>query len=46
MKDVQMRKKLLENANKSGNCEVRDKYVTSILNKEESYTIIKFLCTY
>ncbi len=27
-------------------CEVRDRCVTSILNKEESYTIIKFLCTY
>ncbi len=49
MKDVQMRKNLLENVNKSANCvrcEVRDRYVTSILNKEESYTIIEFLCTY
>ncbi len=27
-------------------CEVRDRCVTSILNKEESYTIIDFLCTY
>ncbi len=27
-------------------CEVRDRCVTSILNKEESYTIYKFLCTY
>ncbi len=27
-------------------CEVRDRCVTSILNKEESYTIIEFLCTY
>ncbi len=27
-------------------CEVRDKYGTSILNEEESYTIIEFLCTY
>ncbi len=27
-------------------CEVRDMCVTSILNKEESYTIIQFLCTY
>ncbi len=27
-------------------CEVRDRYVTSILYKEESYTIIEFLCTY
>ncbi len=26
-------------------CEVRDRYVTSILNKEESYAIFKFLCT-
>ncbi len=26
--------------------EVRDRCVTSILNKEESYTIIEFLCTY
>ncbi len=41
-----MRKTLLENVNKSGNCELRDRCVTSILNKEESYTIIEFLCTY
>ncbi len=27
-------------------CKVRDRCVTSILNKEESYTIIEFLCTY
>ncbi len=27
-------------------CEVRDRCVTSILNMEESYTIIEFLCTY
>ncbi len=27
-------------------CEVIDKCVTSILNKEENYTIIDFLCTY
>ncbi len=27
-------------------CEVRDRCVTSILNKEERYTIIEFLCTY
>ncbi len=27
-------------------CEVRDMCVTSILNKEESYTIIEFLYTY
>ncbi len=27
-------------------CEVRDRCVTSILNKEESYTIIDILCTY
>ncbi len=27
-------------------CEVRDRCVTSILNKEESYAIIEFLCTY
>ncbi len=27
-------------------CEVRDRCVTLILNKEESYTIIEFLCTY
>ncbi len=27
-------------------CEVRDRCVTSILNKEEIYTIIEFLCTY
>ncbi len=27
-------------------CEVRDRCVTSILNKEESYTIIEFLRTY
>ncbi len=27
-------------------CEVRDRCVTSILNKEESYTIIEFICTY
>ncbi len=27
-------------------CEVRDRCVTSILNREESYTIIEFLCTY
>ncbi len=27
-------------------CEVIDRCVTSILNKEESYTIIEFLCTY
>ncbi len=27
-------------------CKVRDWCVTSILNKEESYTIIEFLCTY
>ncbi len=27
-------------------CEVRDSCVTSILNKEESYTIIELLCTY
>ncbi len=27
-------------------CEMRDKCLTSILNKEESYTIIEFLCTY
>ncbi len=27
-------------------CEVRDRCVTSILNKEESYTITEFLCTY
>ncbi len=26
-------------------CEVRDRCVTSILIKEESYTIIEFLCT-
>ncbi len=27
-------------------CEVRDRCVTSILNMEETYTIIEFLCTY
>ncbi len=27
-------------------CEVRDRRVTSILNKEESYTTIEFVCTY
>ncbi len=27
-------------------CEVRDRCLTLILNKEESYTIIEFLCTY
>ncbi len=27
-------------------CEVRDRCVTSILNMEESYIIIEFLCTY
>ncbi len=27
-------------------CEVRDRCATSILNKEESYQIIEFLCTY
>ncbi len=28
-------------------CEVRDRWVTSILNpSKESYTVIKFLCTY
>ncbi len=27
-------------------CEVRDRCATSILNKEESNTIIEFLCTY
>ncbi len=27
-------------------CEVRDRCITSILNKEDSYTIIGFLCTY
>ncbi len=27
-------------------CEVRDRCVTSILNREEIYTIIEFLCTY
>ncbi len=27
-------------------CEVRERCVTSILNKEYSYTIIAFLCTY
>ncbi len=27
-------------------CEVRDRCVTSILNKEESYIIIEFVCTY
>ncbi len=27
-------------------CEVRDRCGTSILNMEESYTIIEFLCTY
>ncbi len=27
-------------------CEKRDRCLTSILNKEESYTIIEFLCTY
>ncbi len=27
-------------------CEVRDRCVTSILNKEESYTLIEFLCAY
>ncbi len=27
-------------------CEARDRCVTSILNMEESYTIIEFLCTY
>ncbi len=40
MKDVQMRKKLLENVNKSGIV------WGSILIKEESYTIIEFFCTY
>ncbi len=27
-------------------CEVKDRCLTLILNKEESYTIIEFLCTY
>ncbi len=27
-------------------CEVRDRHVISILNMEESYTIIELLCTY
>ncbi len=27
-------------------CEVRDRCVTLILNKEESYTITEFLCIY
>ncbi len=27
-------------------CEMRDRCVTSILDKEESYTIIEFLLTY
>ncbi len=27
-------------------CEVRDRCDTSILNMEENYTIIEFLCTY
>ncbi len=27
-------------------CEGRDRCGTSILNREESYTIIEFLCTY
>ncbi len=27
-------------------CEVRNRCGTSILNKEESYAIIEFLCTY
>ncbi len=34
---------ILENMNKSVNCVM---CVTSILNNEESYTIIEFLCTY
>ncbi len=43
-----MRKTLLENVNKSWIelCQVRDRCVTSILKKEENYTIIEILCTY
>ncbi len=50
MKDVQMRNTLLDIIRKCEQVrelrEVRDRCVTSILNKEESYTIIEFLSTY